>query len=702
MRERLVQVCRSLLLSNYKSSILWAWQNASALANRRSCLCSDSNAKIPFTYSFLQPNVFAAVTHPPPPNLSVSLSAKNEQSENKVDISVLEEDLEIALDENRLNDAWKAFKLMRNNGVFPSKISINRLVKELASANDLPGLKRAFATAILVLEKHPHSMLDMESIPNLVSILERAKMLAPTSSLIRAMLKNGFRPHLNQWSRVVEQMSKIETAAPLALEIFWEICHLVRKEGALVDQMKPDTAAFNAALNACLTFGSVVKAEGLLKTMPVLGLTGDGRSFGIIAQLYAKKGLKEKIERLDKVMNQYKVSPDQQFYSSLVSAYLGLGDLESASENVLLMLKRACSSVGRARFESGDECSELNTNVFPDEQIYCLLVKGYLELGTVKDLARFLIKAQDIEEQLVALDQTACAGIIHACINLGWLEKAHSILDEMIAHGTRIGIGVFSSLLKAYCKDQRTAEATQLVSNINMAGLELDAGSYDTVIDVCMTAQDFKAAFGLFREMREAGVGSLKTSYLTIMTGLTENHRPELMAAFLDEVVVDPRVGVGVHDWNSIIHSFCKLGRLEDARRTFKRMAFLRFEPNAQSYLSLVNGYCAAEKYFSVLLLWAEMKKRMAHAQERGIEALTLNRDLIDAFLLALVKGGFFDAAMEVVEKMQELKIFVDKWRYKHVYLETHKKLKLARLKKKSFQKVQAIIAFKNWVGLST
>ncbi|KAG0489015.1 hypothetical protein HPP92_007826 [Vanilla planifolia] len=185
-----------------------------------------------------------------------------------------------------------------------------------------------------------------------------------------------------------------------------------------------------------------------------------------------------------------------------------------------------------------------------------------------------------------------------------------------------------------------------------------------------MTAQDFQSAFSLFRDMREARLPNLKTSYLTIMTGLVENHRPELMASFLDSVIGDPRIEIATHDWNSIIHAFCKVGRLEDARRTYRRMVFLRFEPNYQTYLSLINGYVSSEKYFSVLLLWTE--------------------------------GGFFDAAMQVIEKAQELKIFIDKWRHKQAFMETHKKLKLQKLRKRNFRKREAVIAFKNWAGLNT
>jgi hypothetical protein len=32
-------------------------------------------------------------------------------------------------------------------------------------------------------------------------------------------------------------------------------------------------------------------------------------------------------------------------------------------------------------------------------------------------------------------------------------------------------------------------------------------------------------------------------------------------------------------------------------------------EPNDQMYLSLINGYLSAEKYFNVLILWTEVEE---------------------------------------------------------------------------------------------
>jgi hypothetical protein len=159
-----------------------------------------------------------------------------------------------------------------------------------------------------------------------------------------------------------------------------------------------------------------------------------------------------------------------------------------------------------------------------------------------------------------------------------------------------------------------------------------DAGSYDdALVDASMTVHDFQSALAISKDMREARLPDLMPSYLTTVTGLTENNRPGIMASFLDAFVDDPRIEITKHDCNFIVHAFCKVWRLEGARRTYRTMVILLFEPNYQTYLSLVSGYLSAEKYFNVLMLLTEVRRKGAN----------FNHELIDAFLYSFVKGGF-------------------------------------------------------------
>ncbi|XP_073294176.1 pentatricopeptide repeat-containing protein At1g69290 [Primulina huaijiensis] len=649
------------------------WRRAACLLSRRSF---SSEQEIPSLYSFLQPSIFALRRTTSQPQ--ATLSKPQENSLSQAQRSNLETNLQQFLFDHYTDEAWKAFKTFTNCSSFPSKSLTNSLIIHLSSLSDAHNIKRAFASVVYLLEKNP-SLLEHESVKKLLDSLKIANSGAPAFALVRNMLKNRFFMPFEMWGVVLVDICRQNGSFDAFLSVFHESCRISIDEK--LNLLKPDLVACNAVLECyCRELESISDAEKVIETMSVLGVRPDKFTLGFLGYLYALKGLQEKVMELDSFMGRFGISDKKVLSDNVIRGYVKSGDLQSASATILRYLKE-----GEEQCFSEGTCNEI--------------VEGFLQNGNLKGLANLVVESQKLEPASFEVDKSVGYGVITACINLGLLDKAQNILHEMNVQGASVGLGAYVPILKAYSREKRTAEAAQLVSEICNLGLPLDVVTYDSLIESSMSCQDFRSAFSLYRDMRESRVCELKGSYLTIMTGLTEHHRPELMAAFMDEVVQDPRVEVGTHDWNSIIHAFCKAGRMGDARRTFRRMIFLQFEPNEQTYLSLINGYVAMEKYFSVLLLWNEVKRKVFG---EGEKRLKLDNSLVDAFLFALVRGGFFDAVMQVVEKSQEMKIFVDKWRYKQAFMENHKKLRVSNLRRRNFRKMESLIAFKNWAGLST
>ncbi|KAH7569988.1 hypothetical protein JRO89_XS05G0029200 [Xanthoceras sorbifolium] len=654
---------------------MWRKAALSSLLHTRLFSSSSSAPEIPSLYSFLQPSIFAKKSQNP----TDSTNQQKPVTLTQDHITALQTTLHKSLLTANTDEAWKSFKSLTSNSLLPSKPLTNSLITHLSSLQGVHNLKRAFASAVYVIEKNP-KFLDFETVRALLGSMKSANAAAPAFALLKCMFKNRYFVPFELWGHSLVDISRKNGNLVAFVRVFEETCRITLDEK--LNFMKPDLAACNAALEGCCCdMQSVTDAEKVVETMSVLGVRPDESSFGFLAYLYALKGLEKKTIELENIISGFGFSNKAVFVGSLISGYVKSGNLESVSTTILRSLREG---LGRA------------SNF--GEETYCEVVKAFIEKGSIKGLSNLIIEAQKLEDPSIVIDKSTGYGVVNACVTLGLSDKAHSILDEMNAQGCSVGLGVYLPILKAYCKEHRTAEATQLVMDISNSGLQLDVGTYDALIEASMTSQDFQSAFSLFRDMREARVSDLKGSYLTIMTGLMENHRPELMAAFLDEVVEDPRVEVKTHDWNSIIHAFCKAGRLEDAKRTLRRMTFLQFEQNDQTYLSLISGYVTADKYFCVLMLWNEVKRKISTDGETGIK---FDPSLVDAFLYAFVKGGFFDTMMQVVEKSQEMKIFVDKWKYKQAFMETHKKLKVAKLRKRNFRKMEALIAFKNWAGLN-
>ncbi|KAL0363842.1 UNVERIFIED_CONTAM: Pentatricopeptide repeat-containing protein [Sesamum angustifolium] len=425
------------------------------LLSRRSF---SSEPEIPTLYSFLQPSIFSlkrtaqsqeSIT-PNPHQKPTSNSFSEAQKSN------LEATLEQSLFTNSTDEAWKSFKT-------------------LTSCSSLP--------IVFVLEKNP-SLLEYQSVKTLLDSMRIANTAAPAFALVKSMFKNRFFMPFDMWGGVLVDICRKNGSFAAFLGVFHECCRIAFDEK--VDYMKPDLAACNAALeHYCRGVESVVDAEKVVETMSVLGVRPDENSFGLLAYLYAVKGLDEKVIELEGLIGRLGVSDKQTFIHNLICGYVKSGNFQSVSATILHGLEEA-----EGRGCSLETCNEV--------------VKGFVHNENCKSLANLIIESQKLEPTSIVVERSFGYGVITACISLGLLDKAHVILDEMNSQGACVGLGVYVPILKAYCKEQRTAEAAQLVTEICSLGLRLDVASYDALIESSMSCQDFQSAFSLFRDMREA------------------------------------------------------------------------------------------------------------------------------------------------------------------------------------------------------
>ncbi|KHN10683.1 Pentatricopeptide repeat-containing protein, mitochondrial, partial [Glycine soja] len=295
----------------------------------------------------------------------------------------------------------------------------------------------------------------------------------------------------------------------------------------------------------------------------------------------------------------------------------------------------------------------------------------------------------------------ALVHVINACISLGWLDQAHDLLEEMRLAGVRTGSSVYSSLLKAYCRANRAADVTSLLRDAKIAGIQLDSSSYEAMIQSRVLQQDTQGALQLFKERKEARIPKVtqQNSGLMAKSG-TETDEAGLVTKLLQEIKEGQSVDCGVHDWNNVIHFFCKKRLMQDAEKALKKMRSLGHLPNAQTFHSMVTGYAAiGGNYQEVTELSGEMKALASSI------SMKFDQELLDSVLYTFVRGGFFTRANEVVTMMEKGKMFVDKYKYRMLFLKYHKSLYKGKAPKfqteSQLNKREAALAFKRWIGLN-
>ncbi|KAK4281188.1 hypothetical protein QN277_012711 [Acacia crassicarpa] len=336
----------------------------------------------------------------------------------------------------------------------------------------------------------------------------------------------------------------------------------------------------------------------------------------------------------------------------------------------------------------------------PTESIYVKLVKAFLEVGKTKDLAEFLIHTER-EDSPLSNDSSILVHVINSCIALGWLDQAHDLLDEMRIAGIKTGSSVYASLLKAYCQANKAAEVTSLLRDARKDGIQLDSGSYEAMIQSRVLQEDTKGALSLFKEMKMAKIPKVGQQDSILQTkSHAQKDESGLMMNLLQEMKEGQKVDYGVHDWNNVIHFFCKKRLMKDAEKALKKMRSLGHTPNAQTFHSMVTGYAAiGGNYLEVTELWGEMKSLASSV------SMKFDQELLDSVLYTFVRGGFFSRANEVVAMMEKANMFIDKYKYRMLFLKYHKTLYKGKAPKfqtvAQLNKREAALAFKKWIGLS-
>lgn len=695
------------------------------------------------------------------------------------DSSQLALEIENAIDQQRFDDAWRAYEKHVHMDGLPRKSVLSKLITGFAVTRDVHRLNQSYNVVDHAFEEK-HELLEKEPLIYLSLTLAQCALPNLAVNVVRKLVKMEAYPPVAAWSGIIAHMCQTANGAFLAADMVMEIGYLFqnnrvdprKKSNRPLLSMKPNSFTFNIVLTASLLFGTTKKAEQLLELMPRIGVKPDVSLLIVMARIYEKNGHKDEIVKLKRHVDEACGLSElefQQFYDCLLSCHLKFGDLDSAVDMVLDMLrkgKNAKRSLEAAKavleavesskiylpFEKSDPENSGSPNksvsangqmrsyvsffkdksfarleldargllnllsdklqdqvglvksehgiLHPTETMYAKLVKAFLEADKISALASFLVKASK-DDSPVSVESSFVVQVINACISVGLLEQAHDLLDEMRFSGIKVGSSIYSSLLKAYCKEgHHEDDITALLKDAQQAGIQLDSSCYEDLIQSRVHHKNTAGALHLFKEMRNSKVVKSGHREFEMLVQSCDNSEAALTTKLVEEVKSGHTVNHAIHDWNNVIHFFCKKRLMHDAHKALSKMRVLGHTPNAQTFHSLVTAYAAiGGKYVEVTDLWGEMKV-LANSN-----SMKFDQELLDSLLYCFVRGGFFLRAMEVIEMMEKCKMFIDKYKYKSLWLKYHRTMYKGKAPKVQTEaqliRREAALQFKRWIGLT-
>ncbi|XP_009420355.2 pentatricopeptide repeat-containing protein At3g09650, chloroplastic [Musa acuminata AAA Group] len=665
------------------------------------------------------------------PKLRAHLASNSFPSSLPVDGSCAHDAALLSLLRQRRTD--EAYQAYARSPLLPGPTCLSRLLAQLSYQRTPTALARARALVRRLRDEGQLHRLDANSLGLLAVATARSGATSYALAVLRTMLRSGYLPHVKAWSAVVSRLSSSpDDGGPAeALRLFDSVLRRVRRVAVATDA-RPDVAAFNAALNACANLGDVRRFAQLFDEMPEFGVEPDVLTHNVLIKMCARAERKDLLIFVLERLITSGLVPCITTLHSLVAAYVGLDDLETAEklvqamregrQDLCLILRQSNdgTTIDRIDEEShalleklvmyrhltechgnGNEPPLLPKAYFPDSRMYTTLMKGYVKEGRVEDVIR-MTRAMQLEADPASHpDHVTYTTVISALIKVGAMDRARSVLADMGNAGVPANRVTYNVLLKGYCQQLQLDEAKVLVRDMSKhAGIEPNVVSYNILIDGCILVDDSAGALAYFNEMREHGITPSKVSYTTLMKAFALSDQPKLAHKVFDEMEKDPRVKVDRVAYNMLIEGYCRLGLIEEAKKIVEKMKQNGFQPDVATYGSLANGIALARKPGEALLLWNEVKERCAASPP-----LRPDEGLLDALADVCVRAAFFRKALEIVACMEENGISPNKTKYKRIYVEMHSRMFTSKHASQARQdrrkeRKRAAEAFKFWLGL--
>ncbi|VAH45402.1 unnamed protein product [Triticum turgidum subsp. durum] len=356
-------------------------------------------------------------------------------------------------------------------------------------------------------------------------------------------------------------------------------------------------------------------------------------------------------------------SPHRHFVEQFIFTYKAFSS-DPASFDLLLLCLPSAQLLRRLRqyglSPSPESCNAVLSRLPLDEAIalfrelpdknvcsHNILLKALLSAGRLKD-AR-----QHFDEMSSPPDVVTYGTMVHGYCDLGELENAVKLLDEMAAKGLESNATVYTSVIALLCNKGQVSDALRVVEDMTMHGVVLDAVVFTTVMSGFCSKGDLAAARRLFEEMQKRGLAADGVTYTALINGLCRAGELKEADRVLQEMV-DKGLDVDVVTYTALIDGYCKRGNMVEAFRVHNEMVRRRVAPNVVTYTALSDGLCKQGDVRAANELLHEMCNK-------GLE---LNVYTYNSLINGLCKFGNLEQATRIMTEMEAAGLRPDVYTY--------------------------------------
>ncbi|KAM1245089.1 hypothetical protein ACFX2G_037161 [Malus domestica] len=290
---------------------------------------------------------------------------------------------------------------------------------------------------------------------------------------------------------------------------------------------------------------------------------------------------------------------------------------------------------------------------------------SYSRAGKLRHALRVLTLMQKAGVELdVSMSNTA----IHVLVMGNKLEKALRVLERMQLIGITPNVVTYNCLIKGYCDVHRVVDALELIDEMLKSGcapdkekrvkevrelmekmikdgeLLPDQVTYNNLVHMLSKHGYGDEALEFLREAEERGYWFDKVGYSAIVHSFCKD-------GCTPDVVI----------YTAVLDGYCRLGKVDHAKKMLQHMYKHGCRPNTVSYTALLNGLCRSQNSLeaSEMMSTSEEEWWTPNAITYSVVMHGLRREgkLVEAcdIVREMVNKGFFPYPVEINLLIQSL-----------------------------------------------
>ncbi|XP_038972426.1 pentatricopeptide repeat-containing protein At2g17525, mitochondrial [Phoenix dactylifera] len=412
---------------------------------------------------------------------------------------------------NRIAEAFKLLKLMKDSGLTPNPVIYNTLIHALCR-NGKVGTARS-----LMREMNTPSDITFNI---LISAFCGDGSVVQALVMLEKCFDLGFVPDAISVTKIVELLCNHSRAMEAV-----ELLERVENKGGVVD-----TVAYTTLIKGLCRMKKPQVGRRVLKEMESKGVLPNVHTYNSLISGFCDSGKLGLAMELFEEMRMDGISPNFKTFDTLIRGLCFGGRITDGLKVVSLMEEE--------RGGHGDSISPYNSVLY-----------GLYKEGSMEEAFEFLNRMASSFPR--AVDRSL--RILRFCQE-NKVEEAKMVYDQMVGEGDIPSVLIYESLIEGLCKEGNVREAFDLMNLMVEKDLFPEVSTFNALIHGFCREGKFRSASKLLDEMVKRGCNPNSDSYSSLICGLCKQGDLDKAFGFLVQMV-EADVIPDQDTWNSLLTS---------------------------------------------------------------------------------------------------------------------------------------------------